>query len=518
MRKTVLLIGLLVFTSIAAAPGMEPSHPLSHIHPIDEDFNMSNMRIFNVSRLSVNGGLKIDGNQILDSGANPILNYNDNDQRLELENTDFGTGTNNITSGNNVSFNNSLRVHGGKVWIPEGSGYGYFYRKNLSEVLEDGNNATVYDIQMNGNDLKQLDEIRTDGTGSDDVAVRDTANGQDIFRFNEGGNVEVPNGVLDMSDNSIDYVNELAFRPKTAGASSDAKINYDTGGNNLNIVTSGGGGLNNDVSILDNQNGNQRIAEFEEGGRVIIPNGNLDMSGNNITNINWLKFEEGTSIDGDLTVNGTTNFTGSASMSEDLDMNDNDILDANNVQTNTIEDPEDGTVSVNDNVDVNDNDIQGVDRIRAEADRNLQIFTGSGSGSSVEIYDQANAQQILTASEGGNVDVPNGNLVVNGTIAAADGNRMLLRPSDGSAWYDMADESGTFVIQQVGDQDVVRIDQNSHEFNLPNGDLDLNSNNVEDVASIDGGGDAVRVDNNVDLNGNSVTTSTGEVCIGNQCA
>lgn len=49
------------------------------------------------------------------------------------------------------------------------------------------------------------------------------------------------------------------------------------------------------------------------------------------------------------------------------------------------------------------------------------------------------------------------------------------------------------------------------------GQLNMNNNNLNDVKSIDGGGNAIDVDDNVDLNGNSVTSSAGEVCIGDQC-
>lgn len=514
MRKSaVLILGIVFLASIAAAPGKEPSHPLSHIHPIDEDFNMSDMRIFNVSRLSVNGGLKIDGNQIMDSGANPILNYNDADRRLELRNNDFGVTGNNITSGNNVSFNNSLRVHGGKVWIPDDAEYGYFYRKNLSEVLEDGNNATIYDINMNGQDINNLDELRTDGSGSDDIAVRDTANGQDIVRFNEGGDVSVPNGILNAKNGFDSTSGNIRIRSEGAYNfyATSAKLSSRGEGLRLTTDTSPGGY----VQFYDEEN-DQVILNGTVGGDVEIPNGNLDLNSNNITNIDTLKFEEGTSIDGNLTVNGSVNTSG------DIDMNDHDIVDANNVEANEIYDPEDGSLRVNDDINMVNNNLVNPTSILlsgGNSDTTVEFGRGGATSQTFKIVDDGNALDVMRYQQGGNIEIPNGNLRnTGGNIIAGDGNSVQVRPSDGSAWYDIQDKSGDFVIQQTGDQEVLRINQNTHEVNVLNGDLDTNNNNIEDVASIDGGGNAVRVDNNVDLNGNSVTSSGGEVCIGDQCA
>lgn len=514
-KHAILILGLLIMTTIVAAPGKEPSHPLSHIHPIDEDFNMSNMRIFNVSRVSVNGGLKLDGNQILDSGAMPILNYNDDDRRLELRNNDFGVTGNNITAANNISFNDSLKVWGGKVWIPEDNKYGYFYRKNLSEVLEDGNNATVYDINMNGNDIENIDELRTDGSVSDEIAVRDTSNDQDIARFNEGGEVEVPNGALDMSDNELQNV-----------------LNIKSTANNDLRIGAGAGG-SDQVRIRDNANG-QDIAVFEEGTQnVYIPNGNLDVLGNNITNIDWLKFEEGTSIDGNLTVNGSVNSSG------DIDMNDNNIYDANSVEANRIYDPEDEALLVDDNVDLNENELQNVDGIqdgtgtntvKLDGSNNVDVPNGnlkvSSSGAQIQVGDfgtqkimddgdrirvqgqngfsigsyHGGSYQVVARGTQGVLTVPNGNLRL-------QGNRITDSTASDTVYVGDAN-SNTVQIQAGGSGDVA----------LNTGDGGSGSTRRVTITSSGGEADVDVQNSDVDLNGNSVTTSTGEVCIGDQCA
>lgn len=113
--------------------------------------------------------------------------------------------------------------------------------QNLSEVLGQGNSAGSYNINMNDNQIKNLNlqnvnsvemdgdiygsgfdvllgeigkiegpkngdtdlNIQTQGSGSHQVSIEDGANSnQDIARFKEGGNVDIPNGNLDVSSPS----------------------------------------------------------------------------------------------------------------------------------------------------------------------------------------------------------------------------------------------------------------------------------------------------------------------------
>jgi len=52
-----------------------------------------------------------------------------------------------------------------------------------------------------------------------------------------------------------------------------------------------------------------------------------------------------------------------------------------------------------------------------------------------------------------------------------------------------------------------------------NQDIDMSSQNINNLQSIDNGGSAVRIDDNVDMNGNALTDNSGsEMCIGDQCS
>ncbi|MFB6245050.1 MAG: hypothetical protein ABEJ03_01755, partial [Candidatus Nanohaloarchaea archaeon] len=171
MRRYLVAAAVIMLVSVSAAPGKEPSHPLSQINPIDIDLNMSEQDIFNVSVFSLRDGLRFEGNQIQDSGGNPVLVWNDSSSQWELRNGDLNVQYNNISAppGKNVSFQQNIRINGGgRIWVPEQTSTPrYYYRKNLSEVLEDGESADRFDINLSGNNLESPDQIITDGSGSD---------------------------------------------------------------------------------------------------------------------------------------------------------------------------------------------------------------------------------------------------------------------------------------------------------------------------------------------------------------
>ncbi|MFB6265480.1 MAG: hypothetical protein ABEI07_00165, partial [Candidatus Nanohaloarchaea archaeon] len=50
------------------------------------------------------------------------------------------------------------------------------------------------------------------------------------------------------------------------------------------------------------------------------------------------------------------------------------------------------------------------------------------------------------------------------------------------------------------------------------GDLDMTGNDIRNVNSIGNGTGDVAVTSDIDLRGNSITSTAGEVCVGDQCA
>lgn len=582
----------------------------------------------------------------------------------------------------------------------------YFPDNNLEfQVRPDGTIDTKGDIQLDGNNID---------TSGNTITLRDSTNNQDILNAQEGGNVEIPNGNLNMSSSSgsggdIKWVKQIEgapdqtqhslltgvgdgtgvwgvrdssqtgdafiFKAEEGGpvkvmnganfnATGDLFVDSSTGNVNIpngNLDLSGG---NNDVIIGDAQrfkssaggavymssgSNNNVLLEDKDGDSALevqsdesvnIPNGNLDVSGNNITNIDTLKFEEGTSIDGNVSINGTVNTTG------DIDLNDNNLLDANRVETNQITDPEDGRIETDSSLDFNSNgninsvnsinvgsftsnngasDIQfnqgftvdgsaggdggvtlsgsgGLDVDAAGGDNqqnsgdslrlgghinfdggstnNPVIRTPGGGSGSIRIYDDANTQILAEFNEGGSVEIPNGDLKLGSTTVSGGGDGEVYAGGgvmgvDGTNPNFRFYESGTqksrlqwlssgsggpYIRWQVDGTNTFKLDK-SNNVEIPNGNLDTQGNRIVDTTSGntvyvgDANSDTVRIDaggsgdavvssgnggsgsterlrvtsssgeadidvsnSDVDLQGNSVTSSGGEVCIGDQCA
>lgn len=151
MKKTLLLtliISALIIPAFSAE--REPRHPLSQIHPVDTDFNMSDSRIYNLSSLELNDG------------------------------TISGTGL--------VFDDYSIR--------DEGNNYVFRMDTTSSEFRFEG-----ADLSLSGRKLSNVSQISTSGDGS--LEIRDSVNNQDVARFNEGGTFEVPNGNIDVQGNSV---------------------------------------------------------------------------------------------------------------------------------------------------------------------------------------------------------------------------------------------------------------------------------------------------------------------------
>ena len=105
----------------------------------------------------------------------------------------------------------------------------------------------------------------------------------------------------------------------------------------------------------------------------------------------------------------------------DITMNDNDLLDANTVQANTLLDPEDGTLTVSDNLNVTgDITVQGADirdnsgDLRLSGEDNVYISmdynnndanTRSISLGRNDEGGDANYNELMRIDEGGNVNV-----------------------------------------------------------------------------------------------------------------
>jgi hypothetical protein len=310
-------------------------------------------------------------------------------------------------------------------------------------IQPDGTIQPQNDIELSGNKL--------DTSGST-ITLRDSTNSQDILRAQEGGDVRIPSGNLDVQ-------NEIRAR---GGGGADTVIGNKGGTTGFLAFGS--------TEVFEDNSGNVQIDADE----LELPSANLDVSGNNITSIDTLKFEEGTSIDGDVSIEGNIDTTG------DIDLKDNNLLNANKVEANQIIDPEDGRIDTDSSLDFNGNgDIISVNNINVGS---LTSNNGNGDiqfnqGFNVDGSSGGDGGVTLSGSGGLDVDASGGDnqqnggdsLRLNGNINFDGGNTntpVLRTPGGGSGSIRIYDDANT--------QDITQF-QEGGNVNIPNGNLDINN-------------------------------------------
>jgi hypothetical protein len=271
---TIALFALVLMTSNSSAEHrggeVHPTHPLSHITPIDIPFNASQQAVTNVSRLQLSTGTDSTGLVL-------------NDYRIRDPSNSF------------------------------------VYRLNPAEGEFEYLSAGV---DLNGNNITQPNVIKSEGQN---ITLRDSTNQQDIIRAKEGGNVSIPSGDLELNGNVVENAERLDVNsssndflsvqgnytspgpkiPHTlrfddrdlriwSGDAEATAIRFDNETSNTEIPnnldvgsptgTGGaldvGGALNTDGNI--NVNGN-RIVDNSDG--TVGVGGNLEMNGNSISGL-----------------------------------------------------------------------------------------------------------------------------------------------------------------------------------------------------------------------------------------
>ena len=90
MKRLILAATAVLLVATATAQNFEPSHPLSHIHPVDVDLNMSGQRIYNVSEFETEDGLSLDSYAFSENdgdGNAEIFVYNLSERKWEIQNS-----------------------------------------------------------------------------------------------------------------------------------------------------------------------------------------------------------------------------------------------------------------------------------------------------------------------------------------------------------------------------------------------------------------------------------------------
>lgn len=174
-------------------------------------------------------------------------------------------------------------------------------------------------LNFQNNNITNPAQIQTGGTGNDQITIRDTNNSQDIARFKEGGNIEIPNGNLDISRNlTIDNLDKLKLG-KTAqtwldsgNSGMDGVFMQYTQGTDWSRIGIKDSSSDETFAVYDAEDsaekfgstGWQKQFEVKDSGKVLVHEGNLDLNGNNIEQVGKIDFNSGLSIEGDLNTSG----------------------------------------------------------------------------------------------------------------------------------------------------------------------------------------------------------------------
>lgn len=343
-----LAFGILV-ASIAAAASSEPRHPLSQIHPIDKELNMSDNRIFNVSQLELNDGtisgtgLVFDDFRIRDSGNNYYLRLDTSNTEWEIEGADL-----NLTGGT-LEGVGATECGASEALLGDGScgATGGGATPNLSEVLASGNEANQT-VKFNNNTVSGIgpaqdafDAVNKSYVDqSDDTVADDQSLGDVLSRGNSssGTDISVDNANITSDsgnvtfERSIKVYGDVWYKNTTAaGGSSTGSSSGSSGVGNLSEVLTAGNQANQTVDL----NGN-----------------NVTSTGGNITFAKDLKVYGKIWLPGGAAGGGNGGGSGSQNLSEVLSegnkAGNSDIdLDGNNLTDTTT-----GNVSVGDSLRV----------------------------------------------------------------------------------------------------------------------------------------------------------------------
>ncbi|MBC5793471.1 MAG: hypothetical protein H8Z69_05575 [Nanohaloarchaea archaeon] len=150
MKAKILLAFVMVVSvvTIAAAPQPEQSHNLSEIKPIDVDFNMSRMDIFNVTELDLYSGLTFTGNWINTPGGQNLIGWDLANTQLELKNGNLSLEGNRLVNVGGIS-----GCTGSQLVKGDGGCKSADLSVSDNWVNETGDNMTG-NLNMNGNQIK----------------------------------------------------------------------------------------------------------------------------------------------------------------------------------------------------------------------------------------------------------------------------------------------------------------------------------------------------------------------------
>ena len=351
-------------------------------------------------------------------------------------------------------------------------------------------------------------------------------------------------GRLDMSGNDITNTGDVDG------------VDLDDPGNALQIT-------NSSYEVIENSIENSEL----NNSKSIAVNGlnstdNINLAGNNITNVEALKFISGASINGSINATGDINLNNGSltniesidgggdriEIEDALDLNENKLVNINSISDNTGSDTIrlDGSGNVkipSGNLDISGNQIEGIGSegsyfnsagdLVLSNNRSLKIESVDRALKVVNI-DQSDNVEIGDDSTISDVEIPAGNLDIDGNVLRnagrvsfqdknQDSESLSIEESIGSGDLEVLNESGNALVSV----------EQSGRVKINSGNLDLKGNNLRSVNTVSGensinrislesgqednieldaleGGNVKLRGGNLDLSGNSLTdTSDG---------
>lgn len=402
----------ILFIGVSTAAEPDQSHNLSEIDPIDVDLNMSDQAIVNLSELRLNDGIGNEG-LVLDGYQ---IKGSENILKLDSSNSYWSFID---SSGNDIARFKDR----GNVEIPEGNLNLTGGKADFRSTSSDGD--VVFEVNVDGQNYSMVQN--TAGVNAD---LQWRIDGKSKVAIIDGPGAMLLNGGLNMGGNKVKWLDALRD-----DASSDT------------IVFSG------------NDN-------------VKIPNGYLDLSGNNLTGVG------GTECAANEYISGNGSCISDQTISDDQELED--VLSLNNS-------------AGNENINMSGNAINqvgGIDASESYSDHSLT--TPDLSNGQWQVLDKYNGQDIIRFKNGGNVEVPSGHLSLSDTeLKGVDDIRSTGNANQLRLYTDGNGNNIKLMDGSTGNEILVAKGDDTHNVEVPNG--------------------------NIDTKGNNITSSGGRMCIGGNC-
>lgn len=452
-RTALAILTVFLLVGSVTAPQPDQSHNLSEIHPIDVNLNMSDRSIFNVSEFKVRDGLQLNGLTVEDDGDIDILRWDTNNNEWDLPSSNVdalnlngnsilgvgslnGCGPNQYLSGDGNCEDDAT---GGSQTLDEvnGSASASTYTQHVIDISGTSDDAVIKDYYESNTDSQDL----SSNNGSTPAGASTVNQG---IQITGGSNTALKDYYVPQDENE-NVEDQLLNTSDGYGDGNDDKITISDGnGNNLGTVM-----IDDDSSTTTLSEDEVEQSIFDTGDN---DQGNLGLNGNEIVDTTGSITLGGGNVEipnGDLLIKGKENYDSSG---------DNAVVTLGDANHNIISEYGFGTK-------FNDTNERWVFQDEVSGTDYLDI-----SSSSVEIPN-------------GNLDMKTNNIVGVSAIQ-----------SDSSVTVDIDnnnDQSKTnFRVEADGSTEIFDVIGNGN-VEIPNGNLDMNGNRIESVADPNSGDDAM---------------------------